>query len=194
MSLGDTANINIAEDFRGATTPLIPPEAFENGFGVELPPRQDNPFAHDEVLGIQQCVDGRFFGYGVQLGFETPEDLQAFRDHPQRTEIEATIKEYIASENEETLFLEMERDDGGAYSHADHESFNSGTLGDFQVSVDEIIPQINQAYGLNIQGGQVLQESVEVPALPGMCSEAEPLPDNVAGLLPVAGMKLGGTG
>lgn len=167
----------------------LPPEVRSEITGEPVPQAS---FEHSHTIGNIQCVDGRMFGYGIEFGFNSAEDLEAFLEHPQRDEIENTIKQYIESENEETLRLEMNRDESlDVYPNADHESFNDGTIGDFQVSVDEIIPQINQAYGLNIAEGQVREESFETPDI-GLCSGHEPLPDNVASVLPAQGMKFGG--
>jgi len=202
MALDDTnsfEDINITSSFDGAVGELFSPEDLAEITGVA--PAQVNPYDHFETIYIQQCVGNidtpdqpeRMFGYGVVIGFQSLEDAEGFRNHPDNGEIENTIKQFMRSDGKETLILEGERDQNkDIYPDADTEGFNDNTLGDFQISVDEIIPEINQTYGVNIEGGFVLEESVSIPALPGLCDAPQPLPDNVASIATLDTMKLGG--
>jgi hypothetical protein len=102
------------------------------------------------------------FSYGVVIEFSSYEDMSAFLGHPEREEMQNSITEYIKNQNRETLELEKQRDLNPVYPDAGPETFNDGTLGDFQVSIDEIIPQINAQYGTNIASGYVLEDSTAI--------------------------------
>lgn len=188
MSTG-AGNIELSQDFEGAATGsgILSPDAVQSLTGQM--PEQVNPYQYFETIYMQQCDESpgseyapeRFYSYGIVIGFENEEDANAYRNHPQHDEIEQTIEQFIKSENEETLRLEVERDQNSEfYPDADQESFNSGTIEDFQVSIDSVIPQINATYDLNIQGGFVTEQSLSVPAMPFLCSGMEPIPENVA--------------
>lgn len=149
-----------------------------------IPPAQQNPYDHFEVIPVQQCIDhseewgtpAAFFGYGVVIGFDNAEEKQAFQDRPDRQEIENTLSEMIKADGAETLVFEMLRDE--EYPNASHRYFTPNTIGDFSIIVDETIPIINETYGTNISGGFVAERSGELP--PIFCDSSEPLPDNIA--------------
>lgn len=185
------ADTNLSSPFNGAAGGSLS-EELRDTLGLQQP-GQDHPYEHYETLVIQQCVGGgdvpaRMFGYGVRIGFSNAEEHQAFTEHPDRSEIEQTILQHMRNDGEETLLIERDRDQGGYYPNASPETFNDGTLGDFQVAIDDLLPELNKIYDLNIHGGYVLEESLDIPAIPGWCEE---VPDNVASL-PLKAPGLGG--
>lgn len=186
MALGTNseANSNIAVEDPLAPT-ILPESVIQDMTNEQMP--QQNPYSNYEAIPIQQCVTQSdepgapesYFVYGVIIGFDSPEDQLAYQRHPDRGEIENTIAQAVMADGEETLRLEMNRDeDTDVYPDAGHDSFNENTILDFAVTVDNTIPMMNEAYGTNISGGFVSKESAELP--PIVCESSEPLPDNVA--------------
>lgn len=174
----------------GQDDPLAPTPVPDGAFDGVVDPSlsQQSPYEDFEILPIGQCVTHydapdapvSYFAYGVVIGFDNPEDHSVYLNHPEQSEIEATIIDRIQEENEETLRLEIARDtDKESYPNAGHDSFNSGTIGDFSVSVDATIESINKDYGTNISGGFVPEQSAELPGAI-FCETGEPVPDDVA--------------
>lgn len=193
MSLGSSTpeSAHSQEEFDPLAPSPLPDEMLQSYRELEAnitgePVPQVNPFDHYEVLPITQCVTSEYndgdpevtswFSYQAVIGFSSQEDHESFQNHPKRAEIEDVIVGAITTENEETLRLEMIRDNEGNYPDASHMTFNSGTIGDFQVTIDNNIPVINGMYGTNIAGGYVEEQSAELPPL--ICGNPEF--DNVA--------------
>ncbi len=186
MTFNPDAQISLEDGQEDPLAPTTVPDGVLDGI-VDSPSIQQNPYENYEVLHIGQCVSHydepdapmSYFAYGVVIGFDSPEDHNAYINHPERSEIEATITSKIREDGEETLRLEIDRDESPEfYPDAGHDSFNDGTIGDFSVVVDETIASVNQDYGTNISGGFVPEQSAELPAV-FFCGTGEPLPDDV---------------
>ena len=153
---------------------IDPQEAFGRGVdGLELseisPPVYEMGFTVDDCL--ESFVDGdgvehgdTSFTYGLYVQFETYDDMEAFRQHPEFSEMRDTMIRHMQETGKESLELELSRDQNPFYTEEERgpDSFTSGTLGDLQVSVDDIIQQVNGAYNVNIRNGYVAEDSTQL--------------------------------
>lgn len=71
---------------------------------------------------------------------------------------------YMRENGNESLMLELDRDRlPDVYpGETGYKSFTSGTTGDLNIVVEEMIPIINETYGLAIQSGDVSSRSQQV--------------------------------
>ena len=154
---------------------IDPQEAFGRGVnGLEL--SEISPPVYEMGFTVDNCVeaftdpdDGIEYGdtsftYGLYVQFETYEDMEAFRQHPEFSEMRDTMIRHMQENGKEDLQLELSRDQNPFYTEEERgpNSFTQGTLDDLQVSVDDIIKQVNGAYNVNIRNGYVAEESTQV--------------------------------
>jgi hypothetical protein len=138
------------------------------------------------MLRITTCVsefesDGnqypeKLFIYGYEIEFGSKEDLHKFQTHPDRHEIENTIKQNVEqavstsqySGESSDLELEVARDADPenrrvGKDYGDPHRFTDSTLEDMSISTENVIPAINATYGLNITSGSVVEQTHELP-------------------------------
>lgn len=137
----------------------------------------------DFIDGSGKAPDQQFF-YTVDFHFATEADRQALLDHPDRDEIVSTMEKYMRDDPgvTESFELELERDRNPVYTEAGEAGSNSlteGTIGDLEVSVEEMIKSINETYGLNIQRGTVSEKSQQ---LDGCNPSSDAIPNDLTKL------------
>jgi hypothetical protein len=126
---------------------------------------------NDCLTGLQYSDDGSEapdveMHYSIKLEFANLHDYNAVLEHPDGQEIANTITQFMRENGYESLLNELARDanEFGAYS-ADEVGPNSltpGTVTDLQIILDDLIPMLNETYGLNIDKATVNTSAQEV--------------------------------
>ena len=127
------------------------------------------------ILNVSDCVENLVyedgssapdeeFHYSIRFKFANKADSDAVRNHPNSEEIANSIIAYMREHGNESLALELQRDQlTDVYpGETGYKSFTSGTVGDLNIVVEEMIPIINETYGLAIQNGEVSSRSQQV--------------------------------
>lgn len=104
--------------------------------------------------------------YSIKLEFANLYDYNAILEHPDGQEIANTITQFMRENGYESLLLELARDTNELGAYSTHElgpnSLTPGTVGDLQVVLDDLIPMLNETYGLNIDKATVNTSAQEV--------------------------------
>ena len=157
--------LDLSVDFADSVSGETSDDAMDDGYKYSVSLNVSECIAAFEgLLGVKHPET--FFGYTVTLGFDNYEDYDAYLKNPDREMIENTLRRNIRNENYETLKYEMGRDTNPVYTDtgdAGPDTFTETTLGDFEATLEEIIPTINAAEGLNIARGRVEKDTVSVP-------------------------------
>lgn len=128
------------------------------------------------------------FLYNTEWTFASKEEAENFSNHPELREIYNTIDNMIKEGVDESLEFEVGpdgRDTDEVYIQegtAGPGTLTSGTVGDIEATIEmvEVIPIINETYGVNITGFSV---PAEVGEIAGCILDAPaPIPDDVAKL------------
>ena len=182
MALDDTP-LRLQRDWNESDS-VLPPEVVDQ----MLP-------ADSLFLNLSHCVsnlvledgtpapDEKFF-YTVEFDFSNRGDRQDFLNHPDRVEIVASMESFMLNDPgvTESFTLELDRDRNPVYVEAGESGYNSltsGTIGDLEVSVNEMINIVNSSYNVEIQGGRILSGSYQVQ---GCDLSSGTIPENLAGV------------
>ncbi|MGH1397940.1 MAG: hypothetical protein ACRBCT_01870 [Alphaproteobacteria bacterium] len=123
--------------------------------------------------------------YVVALHFDSFEALNQFLQHPQREEMENSIQHFSANSNDVAFTIQQERErdapeNKNFYPDSGPESFNEGTILDFETIYSEYAHILNATYEANILSANVLEKGFSINPL--MCADNQSLPENIAQL------------
>lgn len=175
-------NLKFTDLFKAAlsTVHLASVEAYATTSDPDLSDQSD--VVYSETIPLSMCVesfesDGEiypetFIAFGYTIKFNSYDDLNDFRTHPDYAEIVNTISSNVLEAVNSPVFgnsdleLEVTRDSDpkNQYlpTYGDPERFTNSTLADMDISTENIIPEINKTYNVNILAGYINEDTSEL--------------------------------
>lgn len=144
-------------------------------------------------IPLSECITGLIYvddgssapdeeiHYSIKLDMGNQRNYNEILQHPDGQEIYNTITSYMSEHGYDSLVLELDRDLNqlGTYdkSEVGPNSLTPGTIGDLDVILEDLVPMLNETYGLHIQSATTNASAQQVE---GCSASSWFIPGNVA--------------
>lgn len=166
----DDGNIDVQGAFRDGAEGVISPEMLK-----QISPAPSFPLYASHCIQDLEFEDGtnapgEEFHFGVNLEFPNMAAYEKFVEHPDRDEIIYTIYDRAYDGIEDSFRRELERDEDPGTIERGESGYNTltpNTVGDLELSLGDVFPEINAIYDIEISGANVPSRSSQVQGCSG---------------------------